>query len=66
MGDHHFEILPFLGPEKEGKNFRYDVSEIYSVSGEKLDDSLNSPIFGKNEFGTAKVQLCWQICLCFL
>jgi hypothetical protein len=40
MGDHHFEILPFLGPEKEGKNFRYDVSEIYSVSGEKLDDSL--------------------------
>jgi hypothetical protein len=39
-GQHHFEILPFLGPEKEGKNFRFDEPELYSVSGEKINDSL--------------------------
>jgi hypothetical protein len=39
-GEHHFEILPFLGPEKEGKNFRFDEPELYSVSGEKINDSL--------------------------
>ena len=40
MGEHHFEILPFLGPEKEGKHFRYVEPDLYSVSGEKLNDSL--------------------------
>jgi hypothetical protein len=40
MGQHHFEILPFLGPEKDGKTFQFEESIIYSVTGEKLNDSL--------------------------
>lgn len=39
-GKHHFEILPYLGPEKDGKEYRFSEREIYSVTGEKLNDSL--------------------------
>jgi hypothetical protein len=40
LGEHHFEKLPFLGPEKNGSPFRYESRKITSVTGVDLTDTL--------------------------
>lgn len=40
LGKHHFERLPHLGPEKDGKFFRFEERKIFSVTGEEITDSL--------------------------
>lgn len=53
LGKHHFERLPFLGPEKDGKAFTYPEQKIFSVTGEELTDSLKGKTLIVNTLNAA-------------
>jgi hypothetical protein len=40
LGEHQFEVLPYLGPEQNGKHFQFAERKVFSVKGHEITDSL--------------------------